>query len=67
MSLTKIKFIQVCERSEMSWNRPSKGVSLCILLDEESNVVLVRRESWQTSEFIQNEQHMFHFTYQNKD
>jgi hypothetical protein len=31
MPLTKVKISQVCKRSDLSWNRPRKGITNCIL------------------------------------
>ena len=56
--LTKVKLSQACKGSDLSWNRPSKGVSLCIFcgvgntIEVVSNVVLVRDKNWQSLQSI---------------
>ena len=52
MPLTKLKISQACERSDLSWNRPSKEVFFYIFCGVgnttkvASNTVSVRDESW---------------------
>jgi hypothetical protein len=57
-TLTKIKFSQACKRSDLSWNRPSKAVIICIFcgvgntIEVVSNIVSVRNENCQSSRSI---------------
>jgi hypothetical protein len=49
-TLTKVKSSQACKRSDLSWNRPSKGVKSCIFcgvrntIEMVSNVVSMLRD-----------------------
>jgi len=49
-TLTKVKISQLCERSDLSWNRPSKADFICIFcgvgntIEVASNIVSVRDE-----------------------